>query len=77
MAVIEPQPTPSLTTVLIKGSAIGFFVVFTIMCVAMLAAGAAVITSLGVAVFVAAFGGPGFGTMFGANWYVHRNGDSV
>jgi hypothetical protein len=45
--------------------------------VALLVAGAALTTTLGVGLFVAAFGGPGFGTMFGANWYVHRHGDAI
>lgn len=77
MSVIETQPRSSLATALIAGSAIGFVVIFTIVSAALLLAGAALAPSLGVALFVAAFGGPGFGTMFGANWYVHRNGDST
>jgi hypothetical protein len=77
MAVVETHPTPALATALVAGAAIGFFVVFSIVCVALLLAGAAVGTAFGFGVFVAAFGGPGFGTMFGANWYVHRNGDSI
>ena len=77
MSVIEPQPTSSLATALIAGAAIGFVVIFTIVCAALLLAGAAIGPTLGVGLFVAAFGGPGFGTMFGANWYVHRNGDPV
>ena len=75
MTVIEAQPTPSLATALVAGAVIGFFVVCTIVGAALLLAGAAVGTALGVGVFVAAFGGPGFGTMFGSNWYVHRHGD--
>ena len=77
MSVIEAQPTSSLATALIVGAAIGFVIIFGIVSAALLLAGAAVATSLGVGLFVAAFGGPGFGTMFGANWYVHRNGDSA
>ena len=45
-----------------------------IVCTALLMAGSAVATALWVSAFVAVFGGPGFGTMFGANWYVHRSG---
>jgi hypothetical protein len=77
LSVIEAQPTSSLATALITGAAIGFVVVFSIVCAALLLAGAGVGLTLGVGVFVAMFGGPGFGTMFGANWYVHRNGDSI
>ena len=77
MAVVEAQPTSDLAKALIAGAAIGFVVIVSIVFVAMLLAGAGAGISLGVAVFVAAFGGPGFGTMFGANWYVHRNGDSL
>ena len=43
----------------------------------MLLAGAGVGIALGIGFFVAVFGGPGFGTMFGANYYIHRNGDSL
>jgi len=77
MAVIESPSTPTLSSALIAGAVIGFFAVFAIVCAALLVAGAAVSTTLGVGLFVAAFGGPGFGTMFGANWYVHRNGDVI
>ena len=77
MSVIEAQPTSSLAAALIAGAAIGFVVIFTIVSAALLLAGAGLGPALVVALFVAAFGGPGFGTMFGANWYVHRNGDSV
>jgi hypothetical protein len=77
MAVIESQSTPPLATALIAGATIGFVAVFAIVCVALLVAGAALTTTLGVGLFVAAFGGPGFGTMFGANWYVHRHGDAI
>jgi len=77
MAVIEAPPTPRLASALVTGAVIGFAVIFAIVCVAMLLAGASVVTTLGMSLFVAAFGGPGFGTMFGANWYVHRHGDST
>jgi hypothetical protein len=77
MSVSEAKPTPGLARALIAGSAIGFVVIFTIIGVAMLLAGAGMGIALGVGFFVAAFGGPGFGTMFGANYYVHRNGDSL
>ncbi len=77
MSVIEAQPTSSLATALIAGAAIGFVVIFTIVSAALLLAGAGLAPALGVALFVAAFGGPGFGTMFGANWHVHRNGDPI
>jgi hypothetical protein len=75
MAVVETQPTSGLATALIAGAAIGFVVIFTIVCAALLLAGTGLTTALGMGLFVAAFGGPGFGTMFGANWHVHRNGD--
>jgi hypothetical protein len=75
MTVVEVPPTPSLATALIAGAAIGFFVVFAIVSTALLLAGATVGTTLGIGAFVAVFGGPGFGTMFGANLYIHRNGD--
>lgn len=77
MSVIEAPPTSSLATALIAGAAIGFVIIFTIVSTALLLAGAGLAPAFGVALFVAAFGGPGFGTMFGANWHVHRNGDSV
>jgi hypothetical protein len=69
------QPPPRIGPALIAGAAIGFVVIFTIVSAALLIAGAAVGTALGFATFVASFGGPGFGTMFGANWYVHRSGE--
>ena len=69
------QPPPSLASALIAGALIGFVVIFAIMCAALLIAGSALWTTLGVSAFVAGFGGPGFGTMFGANWYVHRSGE--
>ena len=78
MSVIEAQRTPpTLAKALIAGASIGFVIIFGIVSAALVLAGAAVPTALGVALFVAAFGGPGFGTMFGANWYIHRNGDSL
>jgi hypothetical protein len=77
MTVVEAQPMPGLATALIAGAAIGFFIVFAIVATALFLAGAAGGTTLVVAAFVAAFGGPGFGTMFGANFYVHRNGDRL
>jgi len=69
------QPQSGLTSALVTGAVIGFVTIFAIMCTALLIAGAALTTTLGIAAFVAAFGGPGFGTMFGANWYVHRSGE--
>lgn len=75
MAIRQPQPT--LTSALLTGAAIGFVVILVIVAAALLIAGSAPATALGVAVFVAAFGGPGFGTMFGANWYVHRFGEPL
>lgn len=77
MSVIEAQSRSSLSTALIAGAAIGFVVIFTIVSAALLLAGSGLAPALGVALFVAAFGGPGFGTMFGANWHVHRHGDST
>jgi hypothetical protein len=71
------QPQPSLASALVTGAVIGFVVIFAIMCTALLLVGAALWTALGVSVFVAGFGGPGFGTMFGANWYVYRSGDPL
>ena len=73
MAVTQPQP--SLAAALFAGAAIGFVVIYAIVCSALLVGGASVGTALGVSLFVAAFGGPGFGTMFGANWHVHRAGE--
>jgi hypothetical protein len=71
------QPQPSITSALIAGAVTGFLVIFAIVSTALLIAGAGTTTSLGFALFVAAFGGPGFGTMFGANWYVHRFGEPL
>ena len=73
MSVTQPQP--SLATALVAAAAIGFVVIFAIMCAALLIAGSALGTTLVASAFVAGFGGPGFGTMFGANWYVHRFGE--
>jgi flagellar motor component MotA len=69
------QPQPSIASALITGAVIGFVVIFAIVCTALLIAGSALTTALGFSAFVALFGGPGFGTMFGANWYVHRSGE--
>ena len=69
------QPPSSIVPTLVAGAVIGFFVIFTLVCAVMLMAGAAVWSTLSFAAFVALFGGPGFGTMFGANWYVHRSGE--
>ena len=69
------QPEPSLASALVAGAAIGFVLIFAFMCTVLLIAGATLGTALGVSTFVAAFGGPGFGTMFGANWHVHRAGE--
>jgi hypothetical protein len=66
-----------MASVLVTGAAIGFVVVFGIVCAALLIAGTAVTTTFGMAAFVAGFGGLGFGTMFGANWYVHRCGEPL
>jgi hypothetical protein len=73
VAIAQPQPT--LASALVAGAAIGFVVIFAIMCTALLIAGSTLGAALGISVFVAGFGGPGFGTMFGANWYVHRSGE--
>jgi hypothetical protein len=64
-----------MAAALATGAAIGFVVILAIVSAALLIAGSAPVTALGVGVFVASFGGPGFGTMFGANWYVHRFGE--
>jgi hypothetical protein len=64
-----------MASALVAGAGIGFVVIFAIVCAAMLIAGSALGRTLGFAAFVAAFGGPGFGTMFGMNWYVHRSGE--
>ena len=60
---------------LIGGAVIGFVVIFAIVCSVLLIAGTTPVTAVAIALFVAAFGGLGFGTMFGANWYVHRSGE--
>ncbi|HYH49843.1 MAG TPA: hypothetical protein VEG38_09880 [Acidimicrobiia bacterium] len=73
MATTEPQP--GIGSALIAGAVIGFIVVFTIVSAALLIAGAVPAIAFGSAAFVAAFGGLGFGTMFGANWHVHRSGE--
>ncbi|MCA1842995.1 MAG: hypothetical protein LC792_07345 [Actinobacteria bacterium] len=73
MAVAQPERT--MASVLIAGAMIGFVVIFAIVCTLLLMAGASLAIALGFATFVAAFGGLGFGTMFGANWYVHRAGE--
>ncbi|MCA1847059.1 MAG: hypothetical protein LC792_28480 [Actinobacteria bacterium] len=75
MAVAQPQPHPSIVSALISGAMIGFVVVFAIVCSVLLLAGTTPLTAVGFAFFVAGFGGLGFGTMFGANWYVYRSGD--
>jgi hypothetical protein len=69
------QPQPSIASALVAGAAIGFVVIFAIVCTVLLLAGTSVGVALGFAAFVAGFGGFGFGTMFGANWYVHRAGE--
>jgi len=71
------QPQSSIASALIAGAVIGFLGIFAIVCTALLIAGTTATTALGFAAFVAAFGGPGFGTMFGANWYVHRFGEPL
>ena len=73
MSVAQPQP--SLASALIGGAVIGFVVIFSIVCTALLIGGSSTGTAFGMAAFVAGFGGPGFGTMFGANWYVHKAGE--
>jgi hypothetical protein len=70
-----PQPQPSIASTLVAGAVIGFVVIFAIVGSALLLAGSNLATALGFAAFVAGFGGPGFGTMFGVSWYVHRSGD--
>ncbi|HEV3363220.1 MAG TPA: hypothetical protein VG795_03605 [Acidimicrobiia bacterium] len=73
MATTHPQQ--SMASALIVGAAIGFVVVFGLVCAVLLIAGAAPGIALGAATFVGAFGGLGFGTMFATNWYVHRSGE--
>ena len=75
MAVTQPQP--SIASALVAGALIGFVVVFAIVVTTLLIAGTPLLTALGFAAFVAGFGGPGFGTMFGANWHVHRSGEPL
>jgi hypothetical protein len=58
------------------GAVIGFFIVLAIVAGALLLAGAAPGAALGVGALVALVGGPGFGTMFGATWHVHRTGEN-
>jgi hypothetical protein len=73
--VASVQPQSSIASALIGGAVIGFVVIFAIVAGVLLLAGTTVVTALGFALFVAGFGGLGFGTMFGANWYVHRSGE--
>jgi hypothetical protein len=74
-SVATTRPQQSMASALIAGAAIGFVVVFGLVCAVLLIAGAAPATALGAATFVGAFGGLGFGTMFATNWYVHRSGE--
>jgi len=60
---------------LIGGAVIGFVVIFALVTSILLIAGTTPITAVAIAIFVASFGGLGFGTMFGTNWYVHRFGE--
>lgn len=69
------QPPPSIAPTLLAGVVIGFVAIFGFFSALLLAAGTSVGTTLAFATFVAAFGGSGFGTMFGANYYCHRHGE--
>ena len=57
------------------GAVIGYFVVLTIVTGIALAAGAGVVSALGVGAFAALWGGPGWGGMIGAVRYADRVGD--
>jgi hypothetical protein len=73
--MVVAQPERTMASALIGGAVIGFVVIFAIVSTVLFLAGAAPAIALGTATFVAAFGGLGFGTMFGANWYVHHSGE--
>jgi hypothetical protein len=64
-----------MSSALIGGATIGFFVILAIVAAALMLAGTPVAGALGTGALVALVGGPGFGTMFGATYYVHRAGD--
>jgi hypothetical protein len=61
----------------VVGAAAGFLVVVPIVALMLLVAGAGPRSALGVGVYVALWGGPGFGAMFGAVRHVSRSGDGL
>jgi hypothetical protein len=59
------------------GAILGFFVLLPTVSLILLAAGAGVVSAVAVGAYVAVWGGPGFGAMFGAVRYVSQFGDDA
>ena len=54
------------------GAILGYLVVFPLVSAILLVAGAGLVSAVALGAYVAIWGGPGFGAMFGASWYVSQ-----
>jgi hypothetical protein len=68
-------PEAGIGRAAVIGAILGYLVVFPLVSVILLVAGAGLVSAVAVGAYVAIWGGPGFGAMFGASWYVSKFSD--
>jgi hypothetical protein len=82
MMITEPEavtrrgdgeaPEAGIGRAAVIGAILGYLVVFPLVSVILLVAGAGLVSAVAVGAYVAIWGGPGFGAMFGASYYVSK-----
>src|SRR5438105_14039803 len=85
MMITEPEavtrrglgeaPEAGIGRAAVIGAILGYLVVLPIVSVILLVAGTGLVSAVAVGAYVAFFGGPGFGAMFGASYYVSQFAD--
>ena len=65
-------PDAGIGRAAVIGAILGYLVVFPLVSAILLVAGAGLVSAVAVGAYVAIWGGPGFGAMFGASWYVSQ-----
>lgn len=68
-------PDAGIGRAAVIGAVLGYLVVFPLVSMILLVAGAGLVSAVAVGAYVAIWGGPGFGAMFGASYYVSKFAD--
>lgn len=70
-------PDAGIGRAAVIGAVLGYLVVLPLVSVILLVAGAGLVSAVAVGAYVAIWGGPGFGAMFGASYYVSKFPDDT